>query len=212
MSYLSHRRTRAVLAPAAIAACALACSAAPAMADTMYACTQPGAGQTITVPSGAVSASVNLQGGAGGSTPFAAGGRGANLNVTTPVTPGQTLTVQVACQGTGAGFGGPGAASGGGATILSSGSTQLAVAAGGGGAGGQQGPSGGGYGAGGAGGNADSSGSDGSTIRDPSYYAGGGGQSGDAGGAGGAGGDGSSVARREPRLLDAGRERRIQTR
>lgn len=198
MPVSSSRRARAVFACVVTPVCALALCSAPALAANSYICS--GAPQDLIVPAGVASANIDLQGGAGANSPYAVGGAGANVNLSLPVAPGQTLTLQVACQGANGGLGadqagtGPGA-DGGGATTLSASGTLMAVAAGGGGAGGQNGNTGGPFGAAGAGGSADANGGDGaSAYPDASSDAGLGGQSGDAGGAGGAGGQGNGGA------------------
>ncbi|WP_302182717.1 choice-of-anchor D domain-containing protein [Paraconexibacter antarcticus] len=152
----------------------------------------------MTVPNGAVAATITLRGAAGQGNEFGVtGGHGDSVNINMPVTSGQQLQLQVGCAG---GYGGGGAPSnsyaggaGGGASAISeNGSSQLyAVAGGGGGAGGQLGTAAQGdyYGAAGAGGDADMTGGDGTAMRsDPAAYAGNGGVRGSAGGQGGQGG------------------------
>jgi collagen type VII alpha len=170
---------------------AFALASAPALADS-YGCS--GGIQSLMVPTGAITADVDLQGAAGVGGPFGpSGGLGANVNMSMPVTPGQPISLQVGCQdgyggGGGAGFA-PWAGNGGGATSLSVAGTLFGVAAGGGGAGGQDGPTGGDVAAGGNGGNADSAGQSGAYGgSDSSTAAGQGGGSGDTGGQYGPGG------------------------
>ena len=202
--------------------CTFALSNSPALASTGYACT--GAAQSETVPAGAVSATVNLQGAAGqdnfddvnGTNPDVSGGRGESVNLSMAVTPGQTIGVAVGCQahrnmvgepvggfGGGGSGGRDGGGSGGGATTISLNGTLVAVAGGGGGAGGQidDGEPASAYlfGVGGPGGDAGANGANGGAgDSNPAGYAGQGGASGDSGGLGGQGGqahlDHSSVS------------------
>lgn len=131
-------------------------AATPSASCTATTCTQTfgetGAPATWTVPVGVTSATFALygaEGGAGG--PDAPGGLGAEISGTLPVTPGQTLQVNVGgAGGSGGGYNGGGAggvspagtpgAGGGGATDVRSGAfglgDRLLVAAGGGGGGG----------------------------------------------------------------------------
>jgi hypothetical protein len=175
----------------------LALSASPALASTSpnsvsYGCTD--SDQTMTVPTGANTATINMAGAAGqGSGDGVLGGAGDTMVVTVPVSGGQTIRLEVGCQD---GFGGGGdanqqssAGNGGGATSVWLSGTEVAVAGAGGGAGGQEDlpistP------AGGAGGNADQAGAAGGfDPRDQASYAGQGGQGADNGAAGGLGGD-----------------------
>lgn len=138
------------------------------------------AGDTIIVPGGVTSVSVKAwgAGGGGGGGNGAAGGGGGYVSSSIPVTPRETLTIEVGGGGgggtscvtnagggsAGSGSTGPGGAGGdagpsgcsagggggGGATLVKRSSTILAAAAGGGGGGGAE--AGGGAGAGGGGG------------------------------------------------------------
>jgi hypothetical protein len=195
MLLFTFRRARAALTLLATAGCALALSSSPALAASSYGCT--GSTQDLTVPNGAVSASINLQGASGKGNTFGVnGGQGASIDMTMSVTPGQLLAFNVGCQN---GYGGGGAAgdsfesgNGGGATTVTYGGVLYGVAGGGGGAGGQSGTPGdanGFFGGGGQGGSADANGSDGTSgPNDPGAYAGLGGGAGDFGGQGGLGG------------------------
>ena len=170
---------------------ALALSSSPALAATTYSCTHTA--RSLTVPSGAFSATITLQGAAGRANDFGvSGGHGDSVNISMPVSPGQDLGLQVGCQD---GFGGGGAGgweagNGGGASTISLDGTLYAVAGGGGGAGGQIGTpqEDSVFGTAGAGGDADSIAGGGNGIAggsDPAAYAGQGGAGGAAGGAGG---------------------------
>ena len=214
MLMFGFRRARAALTLLATAGSALALSSSPALAASSYGCT--GSTQNATVPNGAVSASIKLQGASGAGNKFGVnGGVGASVDVTMPVTPGQTLTFDVGCQD---GYGGGGTAgdpyeagNGGGATTVTYGVVLYGVAGGGGGAGGQSGNPAdprGVYGGGGAGGNADANGSPGTSgTRDPGAYAGLGGHAGDFGAQGGLGGraPASCISRIETLAAGAGR-------
>ena len=173
-----------------------ALTSAPALASTSYGCTN--SAQSATVPAGAVSATVNLQGAAGqGNGDGVSGGRGASVNLTMPVTPGQPISIAVGCQdsfGGGGPPGGPSAGNGGGATTISQNGTLFALAGGGGGAGGQDATVS--YaGDGGPGGNADGNGTSGTSAGpDAPNYAGQGGISGDSGGQGGQAGQSGANA------------------
>jgi hypothetical protein len=144
------RRTIGVLSAALANAVPLA-GAGTTQAQTF---SYTGGEQTYTVPAGVVAVAASLTGGTGGGgCPYGggSGGAGATLAATIPVTPGQTLYVEVGADGTvGEGgwptFGGGGAGgsryvagSGGGASDIrtESGalSSRLLVAAGGGGCG-----------------------------------------------------------------------------
>jgi len=152
--------------------------------------TPTGAEQTFTVPAGVTSVHVQAIGAAGhtGATnddpneTGAPGGVGADVTGVLPVTPGETLYVEVAGDGLGGGGApGIGGGEGGGAsdvrtvssTLPESLESRLLVAAGGGGGGGAWD-----LGSGGAGGNA---GTDGATGEDGRF------EEGSTGGAGGAG-------------------------
>lgn len=142
--------------------------------------------ETFTVPTGVTQITVKMWGaggggGGGGSTiTGAAGGGGGSLFATIPVTPGETLTLNVGAGGGGGTYGSNSSngAGGGGYTAVFRGSTALAVAAGGGGAGGGRNAARGG--AGGAGGG--TSGTAGGTV---SGGGGGGGATASAGGTAG---------------------------
>jgi hypothetical protein len=193
---------------------ALMAAAAPAQAITVTY-THTGGEQTFVVPAGVFSIQVVAVGGSGGSS-AAAGGAAAQVSGTLPVTPGQTLYVEVGGKGQdgvsgGAGGFNGGAAGGGGGTVHSGGGggasdirllsgpslspdTRQIVAAGGGGGGGTG--TEGSPGAGGAAGEAGASSSDFNEGGGPgTLLAGGGGgigvlESGDEGqrGEGGEGG------------------------
>jgi centrosomal CEP192-like protein len=195
----AFRRARAALILLVTAGCAFAFSSSPALAASSYGCTS--STQDLIVPNGAISASIDLQGASGKGNTFGVnGGRGASVEMTMSVTPGQLLAFNVGCQN---GYGGGGAAgdsfesgNGGGATTVTYGGVLYGVAGGGGGAGGQSGTPGdpnGFFGGGGQGGSADANGSDGTSgPNDPSAYAGQGGGAGDFGGQGGLGGQSSN--------------------
>lgn len=180
-----------------------------------------GTPQTWTVPSGVTSATFILWGASGGSgsgvsfAPNAPGGKGARLEATLPVVPGEKYLLYVGGAAPGGGIeaggyngGGGGSYSGnvhdlggggGGASdirISASLTDRLLVAGGGGGGGGNgagDGPSSGGGAPGGAGGDSGSPGEDGLDERDGIGLGGGGGGAGTAstGGTGGAAGAGS---------------------
>ena len=107
-----------------------------------------GAQQTWTVPAGVTSVNVNVQGAQGGNTSWGTAGLGGRVQATVPVTPGQTIIINVGGQGTTstAGWNGGGqpygcgcVGGGGGASDIRIGGNALAnraiVAGGGGGAG-----------------------------------------------------------------------------
>jgi uncharacterized repeat protein (TIGR01451 family) len=172
-----------------------------------------GAAQSWTVPAGVTSATFGVLGAQGGSNlgSTAAGGKGAEVNASLPVTPGQTLQIVVGGAGTSdpfsatGGFNGGGgipysavvneSGTGGGASDVRQGGTDLAnrvlVAGGGGGAGGD-----GTFGASGlGGGGGDSSGAGTSGASAGPATGGGGGHAGvpDGDGLGGAGGGADSI-------------------
>jgi hypothetical protein len=168
-----------------------ALTSAPAFADS-YGCT--GSTQTLTVPSGASAATINLQGAAGEANAFGIlGGFGANIEMTAPVTAGTPLVIEVGCQDgypdAGDGTHVPSAGRGGGASFVYLNGTLFGVAGGGGAAGGQGGVANGAVGAGGAGGSADNPGFAGGLVYlDPASFAGQGGSGGEVGGQPGLGG------------------------
>ena len=107
-----------------------------------------GSQQTWTVPAGVTSVTVDARGAQGGTSSYGTGGNGGRIQATLPVTPGQTLYINVGGQGSmsAAGWNGGGApyssgitGGGGGATDIRIGGTALTdrkIVAGGGGGGG----------------------------------------------------------------------------
>lgn len=179
---LMHTAYKAGLS-AAILIASTSVSAQVAWATTT-SFTSPGS-SSYAVPSGVTSLCIVATGAGGGgggnATPGALGGHGAQVTATIPVTPGDTLTINVGSGGgAGTNTGGGGAGGGGGGlTSVYNGATAQIIAGGGGGGGGWS-NSGGGNGA--AAGTA--AGGDGDILTGFPDSAGKGG----AGGVGGAGG------------------------
>ncbi len=176
------RLTSFVVASAVVLAVAVGI-ASPARAATVNF-TSPGI-STWTVPAGVTSIDIVAVGGGGGAgidPRSGAGGQGARVTTSLPVTPGDVITLIV---GGGGGFGDSGG--GGGATLLNRGVVPLVIAGGGGG-GGSVGLTGT---AGGGGGNAGTDGGSGASAGTTPRTLGTGGAQGLAG-AGGLGGGGSA--------------------
>src|SRR4051794_38703594 len=114
------RRTRIAAVAAALATTVPALAASNALAAGPITFNYTGAEQTYTVPVGTYFLSASAVGGRGGNSPLGDysffgghGGRGARVAATLPVTPGQTLYVNVGGNGTG-GANAPGGFNGGG--------------------------------------------------------------------------------------------------
>ncbi len=98
-----------------------------------------GAAQTLTVPAGVTSMTIEALGASGGPSSVRAAGRGASIQGTFAVTPGEVLTIIVGGAGTTASIGGTDTGGGGGGgTAVLRGTTALVIAGGGGGAGYQE--------------------------------------------------------------------------